>query len=199
MPRRRELQRRTTEQHILAAALRLFSAHGYDATTTKQIAEAAGVAHGTVFLVAATKEALLVRALEQGLRAEFAARAAALPARNLERQLLHLFDGLFDFYAERPALSRVFLRAIVFPAEPVAEALYQEHVAQLTTYLASLVGGAVQRGELAAAAPSRTAASNVMAIYVYALISYVNDAGADRDALGRRFRAGLRTLLDGLR
>jgi AcrR family transcriptional regulator len=196
---RRELQRRATEEQILAEALRLFEAHGYDATTTKQIAEAAGVAHGTVFLVAATKEALLVRALEQGLRAEFAVRATSLPARNVERQLLHVFDGLFDFYAAQPALSRVFLRAIMFYAEPVAQAQYEEHVAQFTTYLAALFDGAKQREEIAATAPSRTAAANVMAIYVYALVSFLNDADHDRDALGRRFRAGLRALLDGLR
>jgi AcrR family transcriptional regulator len=193
---RREQQRLATEQEILRAALRLFGEHGYEATTTKAIAEAAGVAHGTVFLVAPTKEALLVRALERRLREEFAARAANLPTRNIEKQLAHVFDGLFDFYSAQPALSRVFLRAIVFPTEPIAKAMYEVHVAKLSAYLASLFDAAVERGELTR---SKTAAANVMAIHVYALVSFLNEDGATRETLGKRFRSGLQSLLDGLR
>jgi AcrR family transcriptional regulator len=196
---RREQQRLATEQHILAAALRLFGEHGYDATTTKQLAEAAGVAHGTVFLVAPTKEALLVRALEHRLREELAVRAANLPARNIEKQLAHIFDGLFDFYAAQPALSRVFLRAIMFPAEPVVKAAYEVHVAKFAAYLASLFDAAIERGELAVTASSAVAAANVMAVYVFALVAFLNDEAATRATLGKRFRRGLSALLDGLR
>src|SRR5262252_6152777 len=125
-PGRREQQRLATERHIKDTALALFAAQGFDATTTKQIADHAGVAHGTVFLVAPTKEALLVKVLEERLREVVAARTKTLPRRGIAAQLTHVFDGLFDFYAREPQLSRAFLRSIMFFSEPIAKAQYDE-------------------------------------------------------------------------
>lgn len=179
--------------------MRLFAERGFDATTTKEIADAAGVAHGTVFLVAATKEALLVKVLEEELRAVVAARALSLPKRGIERQLRHVFDGLFDFYARHPRLSRVFLRGIMFFTEPIARAQYDEHVARFATYLASLFEAAKRRGELGARTDGETAAASVLGLYVYAVVSFLNEAEPDRRALAARFRAGLAQLFEGLR
>jgi AcrR family transcriptional regulator len=197
--RSRELQKQETERQILEVALALFTARGYEATTTKQIAEAAGVAHGTVFLVASTKEALLVKVLEAGLRAAFTERTATLPRRGIAARLLHVFQGLFAFYAAHPALSRVFLRSIMLPADAVAKAHHDEHVAQFVSYLGSLFRAAVAKSEL----PSRTnielAASSVFAIYVAAIIHFLNEERPDRRGLDQRFRAGLDLVICGLR
>ena len=57
-----------TRQRILEAAGQLFASNGFDAATTRDIADAAGVASGTVFNYFATKEAIL---------ASLAAEAAA--------------------------------------------------------------------------------------------------------------------------
>jgi len=196
---RRELQRLETERLIKATALKLFVAHGFEATTTKQIADAAGVAHGTVFLVAATKEALLVRVLEERLREVVAGRARSLPKRGIEAQLVHVFDGLFDFYAREPHLSRVFLKGIMFFAEPIAKAQYDEHVARFSIYLASLFDGARARKEIATQTNSDAAAANVLALYVFAVVAFLNEDQPDRRALGARFRTGLDALFRGLR
>ncbi|MBC7977506.1 MAG: TetR/AcrR family transcriptional regulator [Myxococcales bacterium] len=196
-PGRRERQRLETERLIQETALALFIAHGFEATTTKQIAEAAGVAHGTVFLVAATKEALLVKVLEARLREVVAGRAASLPKRRIVAQLVHVFDGLFDFYAAEPRLSRVFLKGIMFFAEPIARAMYDEHVARFSGYLAMLFDAAKARGEVAARTASAFAAGNVLALYVYVVVAFLNADVADRTALGASFRAGLDELARG--
>ena len=197
---RRELQRRQTEGLIKATALSLFAAHGFEATTTKQIAEAAGVAHGTVFLVAATKEALLVKVLEERLREVVLARGRSLPGRRIVAQLVHVFDGLFEFYASEPGLSRVFLKGVMFFAEPIAQAVYDEHVARFSRYLAGLFDAAKARGEVSSRTRSDAAADNVLALYVYAVVAFLNadppDAAA-RAALGARFRAGLDEMMRG--
>jgi AcrR family transcriptional regulator len=48
-----------TRQRILEAAGQLFASKGFDAATTRDIADAAGVASGTLFNYFATKEAIL--------------------------------------------------------------------------------------------------------------------------------------------
>lgn len=194
---RRAQQRRETERLVLDTALALFSAHGFEATTTKQIADAAGVAHGTVFLVAPTKEALLVKLLEARLRDIVVARTRTLPKRKLVGQLVHVFDGLFDFYAAEPRLSRAFLKGVMFHAEPIAKATYDEHVARFSQHLAGLFEAARARGELAARVDSAAAAGAVLALYVFCVVDFLNAEPPDRAALGAAFRAGLGQLAHG--
>ena len=195
---RREQQRRETERLIIAAALALFTAQGFADTTTKQIADAAGVAHGTVFLVAPTKDALLVKVLEARLREVVAERSATLPARGLVAQLAHVFDGLFAFYAGAPALARVFLRNVMFFAEPVAQAVYEEHVARFARHLAGLVAAAQAHGELAATVDAERAAHAVLALYVYEVVAFLNAPAPELAGLRARFRAALDLVVAGL-
>lgn len=55
-----------TETKILKAALGLFAQHGYSGTTTRQLAQAAGVAEGTLFRHFESKKAILVAVASQG-------------------------------------------------------------------------------------------------------------------------------------
>ncbi|MGE5660569.1 MAG: TetR/AcrR family transcriptional regulator [Actinomycetota bacterium] len=55
-----------TRRRILQAAQRLFSRKGYDGTTTRDLAQAAGVAEGTLFRHFANKKAILVEVATEG-------------------------------------------------------------------------------------------------------------------------------------
>jgi AcrR family transcriptional regulator len=55
-----------THDKILQAAQKLFARHGYDGTTTKELAEKAGIAEGTLFRHFANKKAILVEVATQG-------------------------------------------------------------------------------------------------------------------------------------
>jgi AcrR family transcriptional regulator len=79
---RRERKKQETRQSMMESALRLFSERGYDATTVKDITDAAGVAKGTFFNYFDTKEAILpaiaacrVEQLEAALGSESGAAA----------------------------------------------------------------------------------------------------------------------------
>jgi AcrR family transcriptional regulator len=196
--KRRELQRLETVRAIEGAALRLFREQGYDATTTKQIAEAAGVAHGTVFLVAPSKEGLLVVVLEAKLREVATARMATLPKRGIAAQLAYLCAPLFDFFAENPALSRALLKGMMFFADPVAKARRDAHVGDFLRYLASLFVEAKHRGELAYRADPQICAANVFAIYIDAVTAFLTADKPDRRALGASFETRLDALLRGV-
>jgi AcrR family transcriptional regulator len=56
----------STRDKILKAAQKLFARHGYDGTTTKELAEKAGIAEGTLFRHFANKKAILVEVATQG-------------------------------------------------------------------------------------------------------------------------------------
>jgi AcrR family transcriptional regulator len=82
-----------TRQRILEAARQLFATNGYDASTTRALADAAGIATGTLFNYFATKEAVL---------ASLAAESAAGAERNFEDRTAKeesLEEELFAFVA----------------------------------------------------------------------------------------------------
>lgn len=56
----------STRSRILGAAMRLFARKGYDGTTTRDLAAAAGVAEGTLFRHFANKKAILVEVATSG-------------------------------------------------------------------------------------------------------------------------------------
>jgi AcrR family transcriptional regulator len=63
-----------TRQRILEAARQLFAASGYEASTTRDIADAAGIANGTLFNYFPNKEAILaslIAGVTAGLHIEF--------------------------------------------------------------------------------------------------------------------------------
>ena len=70
-----------TRQRILEAARQLFAAKGFEASTTRDIADAAGIASGTLFNYFAAKEVILsslaVEALARARREQAGDRTAA--------------------------------------------------------------------------------------------------------------------------
>jgi AcrR family transcriptional regulator len=73
--RRREARARDTRLRVIEAAVRLFVARGYVATTVQAVAEAAGVAPATVYQAFGTKQAILAAALDVTVAGDDAPRA----------------------------------------------------------------------------------------------------------------------------
>jgi AcrR family transcriptional regulator len=81
-----------TRQRILDSAVRLFKAHGFEATTTRQIAVEAGIATGTLFNYFTSKEAIVASVAEEGL-------AKARAALNHTASVAALDEALFALVA----------------------------------------------------------------------------------------------------
>lgn len=62
---KRHLQAQARREQLLSSALTLFARYGYDATTTKQIAQASDVAEGLLFHYFPDKLSILLALLEQ--------------------------------------------------------------------------------------------------------------------------------------
>src|SRR5689334_6441034 len=115
--RRRAPEERTDA--LLDAAESLLLERGLSAMTVADVAEAAGVAKGTVYLYFDAKEALLA-----GLRARYLSRFVATvepavsstrsgPATRLDR----FVDGLFEFSIAHRALHHVLFHEAGFPED----------------------------------------------------------------------------------
>ena len=99
----RDLQARRRAEILDAAAL-LFATHGYAGADTQQLADAAGVAKGTVFRYFPTKRALFVATVERALErmhaaVDAAADAADDPLAKL-RGALAAYLAFFDAHPE---------------------------------------------------------------------------------------------------
>jgi AcrR family transcriptional regulator len=140
--RRADLEAERRAQ-ILDAALRLWTRHGFDATSVEAVAREAGVAKGTIYLYFATKEALFAAAAERwSLLPDLRSLGAALRGQPLAvalpriaeqlwgrlRSAAPLVALLFRELALRPDEARRFLEAVVLPANGAFAAFLDERV-----------------------------------------------------------------------
>lgn len=135
-----------TQSALQQAALELFAKHGFDTTTTDEIAEQAGVSSRTFFRYFPTKESVLFvgeYGWIQSLTAQFLGQPAALT--DLEA----LRETLLDFAPEQASRRRslvLYERAVA--SSPTLRGRVQEHLQDDITTVAAAV--AERRGQPAA-------------------------------------------------
>jgi AcrR family transcriptional regulator len=100
---RDEEQKSRRREEILACAARVFARHGYPGTDVQAIADAAGVAKGTVYLYFASKEELFLAAVDQGMKQlrAFVDAAVAGIGDGLER-ISKAVLAYLRFFSEHP-------------------------------------------------------------------------------------------------
>lgn len=119
-PRKRPRQERSrvTYEAMLEACARLLREDGYDALTTTQVAERAGVGIGTVYEFFPNKEALVAALIEQRVVRLVADAAAHLDAtlaiQDVDGAAEYLIRGLVELVMSDRALYRVVLRDVPF-------------------------------------------------------------------------------------
>ena len=121
-----------TKGRILEAARRLLADNGFDATTTRDIARAAGIANGTLFNYFPSKEAV-VAALAADAVGELPAAEDAVVGESLEEDLFALVAAglrkLRPLRKHLPALLDTYLSPLAAPdAEGAAASLRVRHL-----------------------------------------------------------------------
>jgi AcrR family transcriptional regulator len=122
-----------TRQRILEAARQLFATSGYEASTTRDIAVAAGIANGTLFNYFATKEAILASLAAEAVAAvHFDLEDNTPNGQSLEEDLFALVAaGLRKLKTLRkhlPALLETELNPLVAAPADEARALRLTHL-----------------------------------------------------------------------
>lgn len=124
-PARRERQMAARLEQILDAAARLFAERGFHRTTTKDIADAADVAEGTLYNYFETKNDLLFAILSRLSENELpqaglvpgAARTAQISAGDARQHFTDLLDLRREYVNENAVMLQAILSEILANAE----------------------------------------------------------------------------------
>jgi AcrR family transcriptional regulator len=195
---RRERNKLDKLARIKRAARTLFAEKGFEATTTREIAESADVGAGTLFLYFKTKEEILVLLFREEMGHTLDAAFATLREKqSLLEQLLHIFNAVIAYHEQSVELARIFVKELQF----VKGRLRQEANAFLSDWyerVAELIERAQQRGELRPDVPPLPLARNCFALYLFQLKQWLS-GDLSREKLADRLRLTLELQLCGLR
>ena len=194
----RERNRADKLGRILAAGRELFSRDGFDATTTRAIAQQAGIGTGTLFLYFPEKRDLLLRLFKDDIEPVHRAAVAALDADlPLVDAVVRVFRSLYDYYARDPRLSRVFLSELAF-LDPARGADLARFTLDFLHAIARLVEAARDRGDLSRDADPLAVARTMFRLYYAVLIEWIAGALPSPAAAEHELRASLEQLLRGI-
>jgi AcrR family transcriptional regulator len=193
----RARQKRDKLERLRVAAWELFTRKGFDGTTTREIAERAGVAAGTLFLYAKDKPDLLFLVFEHRLAETVDEAFRSLPDASLKAQLLHVIGHLFAMYEKSPDLARRFVKEL-----PGADGPNAQRVNGLSFVFLQRLGGlvekAIERGEVRSDALPLLAAQTIFAIYFMGLLSWLSGFNTLETALDTLISSTIDLLMQGL-
>ena len=196
---RREQNKVEKRGRIVAAARALFTHKGFDATTTQEIAEAAGVAAGTIFSYAKTKDDLLILVFhDEMLDVVERAYKASLSHDGLLEQALVFFETLVIYHERDVPLACALMRQLGYVGSAEQRGMVSELMTALLRRLAQLVDAAKGRGEVAMASGLIPSARSLFAIYYFQLGTMLSGY-TDRVQFDRALRSDIGLLLTGLR
>jgi len=124
MPRRTQLatvKAEETRERILGSALDLFRTRGFDATTMRDVAAAAGVATGAAYYYFHSKEDLVMAFYEQTaleMREILPAELAA--TRDLKKRIRRIIHLKFEQFTAHRAFLGALFRSAVDPSSPLS-------------------------------------------------------------------------------
>jgi AcrR family transcriptional regulator len=138
-PTRRRLTAEERRAGILDAALAVFSARGYHASSIDDIAREAGISKALIYEHFDSKQSLYGDLLEQNANELFERLASALVGVDVESGAARLAAGLdafFSFVEERRAAWRILFRDV---SDPETSAALDRIVEQVTVVVAALI------------------------------------------------------------
>jgi AcrR family transcriptional regulator len=195
---RRDRNKREKVARITAAARTLFHAKGYTKTTTQEVAEAADIGAGTLFLYAKSKEDLLILVFkdEMSQLIEEVYGTIRNKAPLLEKAE-SLFDGFIEYHRRDVVIARALIRELSFSGNPgrrkdvltIPEAIIEK--------LVHFVSAARARGEIRADIDPVEAARCLFAIYYQQLQTWLGTY-VSHSAFKQNMHVLLKFVIDGM-
>jgi len=166
----REQNKLEKRLRIQTAVRELFSKHGYETATLRQIARRAHVALGTLFNYAQDKRDLIFLIFNEELSN---LTDEALKATQTEDPLLQRLIALcrlhYKFFARDPVLSRILLRDMTFYSEGKHAAEFQRTRGRLLSGIEAAVRAAQEDGEIRSDEDPKLIARHIFLVFAGAL------------------------------
>ena len=110
----RALAKKASQDKIVMAARKLFTEHGYDTATLRQIAKAAGLGLTTLFNHIQDKRDLIYLIFDEEVTgAAERAMAATRPWQSFVEKILTISSFYFQMFSMEPVLSRILLSEVL--------------------------------------------------------------------------------------
>jgi AcrR family transcriptional regulator len=191
---------RASRERILQAATELFAEHGYDATSTRSIAEASGLNIATVAYHVGNKSDLYREVMRRTHLAQRDVVTAATqelaqcqPTRRATREALHRFaDTYLNFAVSNPEISLLWLRRWLAENEDMSE-IEGQFAGPLATEASQTIQKVLDRAGLA---PDLDVE---MLVYTMVWTAHSFSRGGIIGSGGRRLRAEDLAMLDRFR
>jgi AcrR family transcriptional regulator len=166
----REQHKLEKRQRIRAAVRELFTRHGYETATLRQIAKRAHVGLGTLFNYAQDKRDLvfLIFNEELGDVHQEGMRASQKRERLLD-QLMSFFRPRYEFFAKTPALSRILLKNMTFYSEGKQAAEYLRNRGHVLSGIEEIVKTAQRDGQIRSDEDATLIARHIFLVFAGAL------------------------------
>lgn len=188
---RRERNKLEKRARLIQAARALFAEKGFDAATMQEIARAADLGAGTIYLYAQSKEDLLIQVSCEDLMAAFERAFTACGSGGpLLDRIARFLDVLIAYHGDDVALARAFMRLLAVIPGPQSRLDVQRVTQNLHRRLRSLVEVAQAAGEIRDDAPVDILVGNLVSIYRMQLQHWLNEF-MTVEAFRTRLRASL--------
>jgi AcrR family transcriptional regulator len=184
---------------ILSAAARAFSEHGFKKTSIDEIAAAAGVGKGTVYLMCESKEDLFYQVIHREVRDVQADNARSVdprrPADELLRQISR--DGLVQM------VQRPLLRALLSKEHqrflPEWRDRFEELRALGRSVATEVLELGIRQGRFDPSMDVAQVASLLQDLHIATCLLYLSDTSSFDADLERREEAAFKLIFDGIR
>ncbi len=199
MSESRQNRRSERRLRILNAALDLFSQQGYHGTSTRQIAQAAGVAEGSIFNYFPTKQHLLVAALSQVVDDYLGQDLQSAPKAGPFELLRETFRSRLELGFRHAKRVRFLLGELLMNQE-MRQAYFEAVILRLTDRLRSALEQRIAEGLVRPCNVQVVSGALVGAFLTFLLVALLdNERRLLRDSLDEISDELARLFLDGLR
>jgi AcrR family transcriptional regulator len=190
---RNRIERHKAEklERIKLAARKLFERKGFAHTSISEIAHAADVGVGTVFLYAASKEQLLILCFRDEVGSSIEQGFRTVPRAPLLEQVIHVFNVMIEHHQRNVELARIFVKEVPFASDDPQRGV-REVMDRFYRQMEGLIRAAQRSGQIRADIDSACLANNLFALYIGFLLRWL---GGERKSL-EQMHPGLREILE---
>jgi len=144
----RDRQKLETRQQIQDAARALIAEHGFEKTTIRALAKAAGVGVGTISLHFKDKKSLLLASFHEDIgRVSMEAIKSVPRDEPIREQLLYILGKVYGYYATHTNFLRSVVKEALFTRGEWREA-FDQQIEVAMSLMGQLVEAAKDRGEV---------------------------------------------------